>query len=598
MKIVHALYRVSSKKQSNIKDDIPMQRNACKEFIAKHEDWKLGEEYIEAGVSGYNKRFKDREILQKAIEDVDAKKFDIFLVFMFDRLGRLDDETPYLLKRIVESGIEVWSVCEGQQKFENASDDLMNYIRFWGAKNESKKTAARVDSGRNYATKQGKFTGGTVPYGYMLKPTGNLDKKGRMINDFVKEPFESGVIKDIFNQLVDENKTLNGIIKYLNIDRELKTRKGCKWNTSTVRNILRNPVYKGYVSYGKTRMFEVKVGDFDARNVQQQKERRQRSVPPEQWILAEEKDNDLVIVSEEKWQMAQDILSRRYKKYQSNLRPIEDRTWKSSLLLVGLLECGYCHGAISPAVSSQKTLLANGEIHRCYTEFYKCNTRGRDKMMCPSKSYISRYKLEKVVLDEVYGFLDRLEAVDCTQEIRSAILGSTSEEKQRMTILQREHAKVESGIKKMQAELYRSFMEDIEIDRKYLNRALEEAEQKQKGLQHEIKELEIIINSKEIAVEEYQKTVKMIPVWKEVFVTAPINIKKRLLSMLIDKIIIKGTEVDIFFKIDIDSFISIGHSSEKRMDMSDYILTTAVEKERESYRKIIEENISVNDCGI
>ena len=162
-KRVGCLYRVSTKKQVNIEDDIPMQRNACIEYIKKKEDWELTKEYIEPGVSGYHKGLNDRKVLQEVIKDVGEKEIDVLLVFMFDRIGRKDNETPFLLKRIVECGVEVWSVCEGQQTFENSSDNLMNIIRFWGANTESRKTAARVDSGRNYATKMGRFTGGIVP---------------------------------------------------------------------------------------------------------------------------------------------------------------------------------------------------------------------------------------------------------------------------------------------------------------------------------------------------------------------------------------------------------------------------------------------------
>lgn len=592
-KKVGYLLRVSTKKQVNKDDDIPMQRNACLEFIAKHEDWEVYDEYLEPGVSGFHKRVADRDELQRAIADVKAKKFDVFLVFMFDRLGRIDDETPFLLKNIVTRGIEVWSVCEGQQKFENAADDLMNYIRFWGASNESKKTAARVDCGRNYGTKQGKFTGGRVPFGYMLQATGNLDRKGRMINDFIKEPKESKLVGVIFNKIIDENMTLNGVVAYLNEELGERTRSGHKWNTSTVRNILKNPIYKGYMSYGKTRMKEI-YDDTDELMIRAK--RRQRSVPPEEWILAEERNDNYVIISEDRWQLAQDILARRYKKYQDNLRPVADRTWKSSLLLVGLLECGYCHGAISPAVSSQKSISKDGSITRCYTDFYKCNTRGRDKRMCESKSYISKYKLENIVLAEVYGFLDRLERIDCTEEIRKKVMCNSSADKDRLSALEKKLSKTQRAIHSMKDEIYMSYLEDGELDKKYINEALAKAEQNEEELQKEITELQLIIKSKEIAVDEYETTVKMIPVWREVFENAPINIKKHLLSMLIEKIVVKGCEIDIFFKIDIDSFINI-----QSKDWSGNNIVKVVRElneHRECYKKIIEDSVNVNGCSI
>jgi len=35
---------------------------------------------------------------------------------MFDRLGRKEDETPFIVQWFVNKGIEVWSTVEGQQK--------------------------------------------------------------------------------------------------------------------------------------------------------------------------------------------------------------------------------------------------------------------------------------------------------------------------------------------------------------------------------------------------------------------------------------------------------------------------------------------------
>lgn len=50
---------------------------------------------------------------------------------MFDRLGRREDETPFVVEWFVKNGIEVWSAKEGQQRFDTHVDKLLNYIRYW-----------------------------------------------------------------------------------------------------------------------------------------------------------------------------------------------------------------------------------------------------------------------------------------------------------------------------------------------------------------------------------------------------------------------------------------------------------------------------------
>ena len=117
-----------------------MQKIACREYAATHSDWEIVEEIPEKGVSGYkvstNARDAIIEIKKKAIN----KEFDVLLVFMFDRLGRREDETPFVVQWFVQQGIEVWSTREGEQRFDTHVDKLLNYIRFWQASGEPKKT--------------------------------------------------------------------------------------------------------------------------------------------------------------------------------------------------------------------------------------------------------------------------------------------------------------------------------------------------------------------------------------------------------------------------------------------------------------------------
>ena len=108
---------------------------------------------------------KDRDAVQEIQRDAVQGKFDILLVFMFDRLGRRDDETPFVVEWFVQNGIEVWSAVEGQQRLDNHVDKLLNYIRYWQASGESIQTSVRVKTRMEQLTENGYFTGGKIPYG-------------------------------------------------------------------------------------------------------------------------------------------------------------------------------------------------------------------------------------------------------------------------------------------------------------------------------------------------------------------------------------------------------------------------------------------------
>lgn len=95
METAYTLYRVSTKKQvDKVKDDIPMQREACHEF-AERMGWSIGKEFLEKGVSGFKVSAQNRDAIQDLKAAAIKGEFQILLVFMFDRIGRIDDETPF-----------------------------------------------------------------------------------------------------------------------------------------------------------------------------------------------------------------------------------------------------------------------------------------------------------------------------------------------------------------------------------------------------------------------------------------------------------------------------------------------------------------------
>lgn len=188
MKRVYCLYRVSTKKQvdKNNRDenDIPMQKKACHGFADRQEGWTILKEFSEKGVSGYKVSAKDRDAIQELKEAAQRKDFDILLVFMFDRIGKIDDETPFVVEWFAKHGIEVWSTQEGQQCFNSHVDKLMNYLRFWQASGESEKTSIRIRNKMQQMMLEGLYTGGSVRFGYHLVDSGLVNRKGAKIRKY------------------------------------------------------------------------------------------------------------------------------------------------------------------------------------------------------------------------------------------------------------------------------------------------------------------------------------------------------------------------------------------------------------------------------
>ncbi len=534
MKKVICLYRVSTKKQTGDDEDIPVQREACSEYIENHNrqygDWELFAEIVEGGVSAYHKRIEDREIQQviQIVKSNPGERF-ILLAFYSDRISRQDSNGFNFIDELHKLQVEVYTVQEGKLNIETEQDRLMLFIKFWGNHNESRKTANRVDAARKLLTEQGIWTGGTVPYGYRLQATGEVSKKGRVVNVLVKEPHESAVVREIYDMFIHRDMTLNGIMNELN-GRGITTKRGCRWNTSTIKNMLQNPVYEGYLSYRKT---------------VQQGGRRQKERDQSTWILAKEKNPDYAVVSESDWQLAQKILARKRKGYVD--RRYQDGTYKNSRLLTGLLVCGYCKTTISPAVSQQWS--GKKKPKKIYVEFYRCNLRAKGKDMCGAKTYISAAKLEQAVLEKVYAYLDGLEQIDCTMEVKKLVRQAEKEGMEIRNGLQRERLEIETRIRALEEELIKSVLGESDLSKEHINAALERQKEKMQKIEMEIGALTEIGALQENGISpEPDAARRFVPVWREVFESASLSVKKVVLSLLIDRIVVTREDVDIYFK--------------------------------------------------
>ena len=249
-KRVYCLYRVSTKGQVE-KDDIPMQKQYCREF-AESQGWTIIKEFAEKGVSGFKVAAADRDAIQEIRQDAEERKFDILLVFMFDRLGRRDDETPFVVEWFIRNGIEVWSAMEGQQKMDDHIDKLLNYIRYWQASGESLKTSARTKTRLSQIVQEGRFRGGIVPYGYRLEKQGRFNKKNHEVNEILVDPDEAAVVRIIFEKYVYEGFGAQRLSRWLYNNGYLN-RKGTNFANTTIIKMLKNIMYVGILRSGETR---------------------------------------------------------------------------------------------------------------------------------------------------------------------------------------------------------------------------------------------------------------------------------------------------------------------------------------------------------
>ena len=377
MKRVLCLYRVSTKGQVDEKDDIPRQRRECHDFIDKMEDWEFYDERLEKGVSGFKVATSKRDEIQEIRALAEKKKFDVLLVFMFDRLGRREDETPFLVQWFIEHGIEVWSTREGQQRLDNRVDKLLNFMRYWQAGGESEKTSMRVKAAHTQMTADGIWRGGTRPFGYKLTHNGRIGKKNRPLYDLSIDEVEGPIVKEVFDLIIHEGYGTLRAANYLN-DKYASL--GKIWTAQTIRSMLRNVIYTGRMHMNDT-----------------------ISAPNEA----------LRIISDEDLEFAKYALSARIpRKYHSQRKAEdealpEDAQTKTSVygatLLSGLLYCAHCgHKLVGGYCTKQRSNRAyHRPIYRCYNGSVKAKG-------CGGQSVYSAMKIEAAVLEIVREYFHHI----------------------------------------------------------------------------------------------------------------------------------------------------------------------------------------------
>ncbi|MCL2034176.1 MAG: recombinase family protein [Oscillospiraceae bacterium] len=251
---VQCLYRVSGLKQVHFdaynQADIPMQKKACREYV-KRMGWIIVNEEQETG-SGYKNSASSRDAIKRIKERVQRKEFDILLVFMFDRIGRITNETPFVVEWLIQSGIRVVSVMEGEQCITNHVDHLVNYIRYWISEGESQKISMRARTRLAQLVEEGHGKGGIAPYGYRYEQDNRTNRHGRQLLKLVVHDSEAETVRMIYDRYVNYGYRAQRISSYLH-EQHLKTRSGKNWHPSSIKGILRNLTYSGVLRCGEAR---------------------------------------------------------------------------------------------------------------------------------------------------------------------------------------------------------------------------------------------------------------------------------------------------------------------------------------------------------
>lgn len=220
-----AIYvRVSTQEQAENGNSLDFQIDKLKAYCQLHE-YKIVDEYVDAGVSGAK---SERPALNKLKKDID--KIDVVLIYKLDRLSRSIKDTMYLIEDLFKpNNVNLISLSENFDTSQAMGMATIGMLSTF-AQLERETIKERMMAGKIQAVKSGKNLNKT-PFGY-VKENGKLLKDNKTKDS----------VEYIFKTMLAGN-SLQQTLRMLEMNNFGNVR---KWSISIVNRLVKNIVYCGH----------------------------------------------------------------------------------------------------------------------------------------------------------------------------------------------------------------------------------------------------------------------------------------------------------------------------------------------------------------
>lgn len=279
-------------------------------FIKEQENWTFVEGYVDEGISGTS--VKKREDFLRMVDDAKRKKIDLILTKEISRFSRNTLDSIKYTQELLSNGVGVHFLSDNINTFQPDSElrlTIMSSI----AQEEIRKLSERVRFGYKRSVEKGIVPGSNNIYGY-------TKNKGKLVIDEEQAKF----IKLIFEIYVSENIGVHKLGFKLFEEYGVTNYSGKPIAGAVIKNIIRNPKYKGYFCAHK----ETTVDYHD---------RKRKKFKRDEWIVYKDNETCPPIVSEELWDRANEKLDAKSKKHDQ----INKNNKYSKFAFSGLMHCHY-----------------------------------------------------------------------------------------------------------------------------------------------------------------------------------------------------------------------------------------------------------------
>lgn len=373
--------RVSTGRQVDFNLSIPDQVDTMKRWCAQNDHEIVGE-YLEEGCSGTDDR---RPAFQRMLADAcgtGKSPFDLIVVHSLSRFFRDEVEFTINIRRLDKHKVAVVSVTqEGANIKEN---ELYRRILALMDEQNSRENAKHTMRCMKRNAERGFFNGSHVPFGYRLEETSEPARTGHK-KLLVLNPLEVPIVERIYNLYIERDMGVKDIASLLN--QEGITRRGALWSTTSVYQIITNPVYKGEKLFNQRH-----------------------------WRTREKKDeNEIVRIPVEPIVSAEIFELVKEKRISRSPKKSHPRRLTSPHLLTGVLRCGECGAAMTMATGKSNTYF-----------YYRCVTRTKKHLDLCSAKMVPMEKMDRAILSALADKVFSPERVGVMlRELKSRLQGGS-----------------------------------------------------------------------------------------------------------------------------------------------------------------------------
>lgn len=336
------IYARCSTEEESQKDALKKQVEEGKASV-REKGWTLAGLYVE---SRSGTTTKGRSEYNRLYEDLTGDKFDIIVIKSQDRLMRNTKDWYLFVDRLLTEQKKLYIYIE--RKFYSTDDSLITGIKAILAEEYSRELSKKINNAHKNRQKEGKsfvFTNQT--YGYRKMPDKSI----------AVEEKEAEMIRMIFELSASGYGThCSAEILYRH---GYRNHKGKRLGPSLIRNMIRNPIYKGTIVQNRQHY------DFESKRVYKN--------PPSEWLFHENAVPR--IVEDELFERANQGLDQR--KQEGNRGGIYMRgSSPGKYDLSGKLICGFCKSPFYRTVRQNK----NGKVTEWKCSNYLQNGRKSARM--------------------------------------------------------------------------------------------------------------------------------------------------------------------------------------------------------------------------